>query len=117
MLSICSSKFSFESILMSNNFSQLLSFRKPSLIFKKSFSTRDQMVLSSMCFPANIYLFKVNYKNTTTRCEICSKLTIKNTRTTSLTIVYFEQVNVSWILIGYPRSNGEIFLHIFGVTW
>ena len=28
-------------------------------------------------FPAGNYLFKVNYRNTRTRCEICSKLTIK----------------------------------------
>ena len=28
-------------------------------------------------FPANIYLFKVNSRNTKKRCEICSKLTIK----------------------------------------
>ena len=27
--------------------------------------------------PANIYLFKVNNKNTRKRCQICSKLTIK----------------------------------------
>ena len=27
--------------------------------------------------PANIYLFKVNNKNTRKMCEICSKLTIK----------------------------------------
>ena len=27
--------------------------------------------------PAGIYLLKVNNKNTRTRCEICSKLTIK----------------------------------------
>ena len=27
--------------------------------------------------PANIYLFKVNNRNTRNRCEICSKLTIK----------------------------------------
>ena len=27
--------------------------------------------------PAGIYLFKVNNKNTKTRCEICSKSTIK----------------------------------------
>ena len=27
--------------------------------------------------PAGIYLFKVNNRNTRTRCEICSKLTIK----------------------------------------
>ena len=28
-------------------------------------------------FPANIYLLKVNNRNTRKRCEICSKLTIK----------------------------------------
>ena len=27
--------------------------------------------------PAGIYLLKVNQRNTKTRCEICSKLTIK----------------------------------------
>ena len=28
-------------------------------------------------FPANIYLFKVNNRNTRKRCKICSKLAIK----------------------------------------
>ena len=28
-------------------------------------------------YPAGIYLLKVNNRNTRTRCEICSKLTIK----------------------------------------
>ena len=28
-------------------------------------------------FPVGIYLLKVNNKNTRTRCEICTKLTIK----------------------------------------
>ena len=28
-------------------------------------------------FPVDIYMFEVNYRNTRTRCEICSKLTIK----------------------------------------
>ena len=28
--------------------------------------------------PAGNYLFKVNNRNTGTRCELCSKLTIKN---------------------------------------
>ena len=31
----------------------------------------------SQFYPAYIYLFKVNYRNTSKRCEICSKLTIK----------------------------------------
>ena len=28
-------------------------------------------------YPGNIYLFKVNNRNTRKRCEICSKLVIK----------------------------------------
>ena len=62
--------------------------------------------------PANIYVFKVNNRNTRTRCEIYSKLTIKTPKTSfccfysklwtystpfsSVSIVDFEQVNVSW---------------------
>ena len=34
--------------------------------------------LNSCYFPARIYLFKVNNRNTRTRCQICSKLTIKH---------------------------------------
>ena len=43
---------------------------------------------------ANIYLFKVNNKNTRKRCEICSMLTIK-TPFSSVSIIDLEQVNVS----------------------
>ena len=36
------------------------------------------MVIKIKSFnPAGIYLFKVNNRNTRTRCEICSKLIIK----------------------------------------
>ena len=38
---------------------------------------------------ANIYLFKVSNRNTSQRCEICSKLTIK----TPEVIVNFEHVS------------------------
>ena len=31
-----------------------------------------------MTIQANIYLFKVNHRNTKKRCEICSKLAIKD---------------------------------------
>ena len=57
--------------------------------------------------PAGIYMFKVNNRNTRTRCELCSKLTIKIparrhwhlycwistyfTSCSSTSIVYFEQ--------------------------
>ena len=33
--------------------------------------------LNTPLFPAGNYIFKVNNRNTRTRCEICSKLTIK----------------------------------------
>ena len=59
--------------------------------------------------PANIYLFKVNNRNTKIRCEICSKLTIKTSEQRywccsgvfinfehSFSVVDFEQVIVSW---------------------
>ena len=63
--------------------------------------------------PVGNYKFKVNNRNTRTRCEICSKLTIKtperrhvlvalfltlNTFTpcSSLSLVNFEQVNARW---------------------
>ena len=59
-------------------------------------------------FPVGIYLFKFNNRNTRTRCEVCSKLTIRTLerRLVSLllilnvfstfsivSIVNFEQVN------------------------
>ena len=34
-------------------------------------------LITFSCQAANIYLFKVNNRNTRKRCEICSKLTIK----------------------------------------
>ena len=38
---------------------------------------RFSYVKKNYPFPAGIYLLKVNNRNTRTRCEICSKLTIK----------------------------------------
>ena len=35
------------------------------------------IMLQMLHFPAGNYMFKVNNRNTRTRCEICSKLTIK----------------------------------------
>ena len=45
---------------------------------------------------ANIYLLKVNNRNTRKRCKNSSKSTIK-TAFSSISIVDFEQVNVSWV--------------------
>ena len=64
--------------------------------------------------PAGSYMFKVNHRNTGTRCEICSKLTLKTPERrrrsvvfidnfehishlcSSVSIVNFEQVNATW---------------------
>ena len=51
-----------------------------------------------MLIPAGIYLFKVNNRNTRTRCEICSKLTIntperRHWRRSGVFIVNFEHIS------------------------
>ena len=70
----------------------------------------------SNTFPANVYLSKANNRNTRKGCEICFKLTIKTclycwfwtcfTPSSSISIVEFEQVNVSWVIVpvnGVPK--------------
>ena len=67
--------------------------------------SRSRMLLHSIFFknlpwkgwiylPAGIYLLKVNNKNTRTRCEICSELTIK---IPGIFIVNFEHVIAGWV--------------------
>ena len=65
-------------------------------------------------YPVGIYLLKVNNRNTRTRCEICSKLTIKTMDNgvvlvsllltlnnfppcSGVSIANFEHVNVDWV--------------------
>ena len=55
------------------------------------FSKLDDIVTS---IPAGNYMFKVNNRNTRTRCEICSKLTIK---IPGIFIVKFE--NISYLAV------------------
>ena len=45
--------------------------------------------------PAGIPLLKVNNRNTITRCEICSELTIKKS-IAHVSIVNFEHVIAGW---------------------
>ena len=54
--------------------------------------------VKSQIFSAGIYLFKYNNRNTRTRCEICSKLTIKTPerrqwRRSGIFIVNFEHIS------------------------
>ena len=60
----------------------------------------------SFC-PANMYLFKVNNKSTW--YEIYSKLTPFS----SVSIVDFEQVNVSWVRGIFLSTNDIKYSHIF----
>ena len=60
-----------------------------------------------LCSPAGNYLFKVNNRNTRTRCEIYSNLTIKIperchyfTPYSSVSIVNFEHVIADWVIYG-----------------
>ena len=52
--------------------------------------------LAGVTYPAGNYMFKVNNGNTRTKCEICSKLTIK-TPGSSVSIVNFEHVITGWV--------------------
>ena len=54
-------------------------------------------------YPANIYLFKVNNRNTRKRCEICSKLRIKTPerrfwRRSGVSIVNFKHISHLFLL-------------------
>ena len=49
---------------------------------------------AKVTFPANIYLFEVNSRNTRKRCEECSKLTIKTPeRRSGVFIANFEHIS------------------------
>ena len=53
---------------------------------------------NGIAIPADNYIFKVNNRNTRTKCEICSKLTIKiperrHWRRCGIFIVNFEHIS------------------------
>ena len=56
--------------------------------------TLSNNIYSRKSFPADIYLFKVNKRNTKKRCEICSALTIKTPeRLSTVFIVNFGHIS------------------------
>ena len=48
-------------------------------------------------FPAGIYLLKVNNRNTRTRCEICSKLTIKTPDYRLYSFIFIDYILTDYI--------------------
>ena len=60
---------------------------------------------------AGIYLFKINNRNTRTRCEICSKLTIK-IPVSIVCIVNFEHPIAGWGCTANLEHSYQIFLWI-----
>ena len=65
---------------------------------KNKGSNIPERKISQHKFPAGIYLLKVNNRNTRTRCEICSKLTIntperRHWRRSCVFIVNFEHIS------------------------
>ena len=73
--------------------------------------------------PALNYMFKFNNRNTRTRCEICSKLTMKTrerrnalhfTPCSSVTIVNFDQVSVGWKAVPVLSVRFSIARDTFG---
>ena len=69
-----------------------------------------QIVKLFLCFfemeyiSVGIYLLQVNNRNTRTRCEICSKLTIKTPLFYSIvSVVNFEHVIAGWDIINMEK--------------
>ena len=61
---------------------------------------------SGSCSPAGNYILKINNKNTRTRWEICSKLTIKQPeRRPSVFIVDSEHLIAGWIQLNSKKHG------------
>ena len=64
--------------------------------------------VESFQYPANIKNQNINNKNTRKMCEICSKLTKKNTRTTSITLRFRKLYGeIFQELLGYRMGNSQ----------
>ena len=65
------------------------------------------------------YMFKINYRNTRTRCEICSRLTIKTPELcSSVSVVNFEQVNAGWGIVMFLSGKyWKKIVPLFIIIW
>ena len=65
-------------------------------------------------YPENIYLFKISSRNTTKKCEICSKLTIKTVeRRSGVFIATFEHILHLFLVLLLFSMNREMFVGQF----
>ena len=69
------------------------------------------IILLSAYFPANIYLLKVNNRDTRKRCEICSKLTIKSR--SGVFIVNFEHISHLFLVFLLSVLNMQMLAEVF----
>ena len=68
------------------------------LIFSLMWPPND-VVSHRRLYPAGIYLLKFNNRNTKTRCEICSKLTIKTPGAFIVNFEHLSHLNLVFLLL------------------
>ena len=100
---------------------------------KKPFLQEAQIIAParqcSNYFPAGNYIFKVSYRNTRTRCEICSKLTIKtqerrqwhgfgvfdvNFEHILQLVLVFLLINIEHVITDWART---LLIHLMPTKW
>ena len=89
----------------------ILSQAMPRITMKLLFLSGRDLLLRRK--PANIYLFKVDNRNTRKSCEICSKLTIKTPeprqwRRSGVSIVDFEHISHLFLLFQLLKKRKKL---------
>ena len=67
-----------------------------------------KIFLTTKLYPTAKYMFKVNNRNTRTRCEICSKLTIKTTERRYLSLFFNKVAGLGLNLYFTTNSNNSL---------
>ena len=69
------------------------------------------MISEVITHPAGKYMFKVNNRNTRTRCEICSKVTIKTTQRRRWDY-QFKEEEICCQSLSEPNTSGKLDLTV-----
>ena len=77
------------------------------LLCRRRFKKINSFCITSKYGPAGIYLLQVNNRNTRTRCEICSKLTIKTSEHISHLVLVFLLLTLNMKLPAGIRQSKE----------